>query len=406
MTAATREQREQLEHLERVKAWGGQPSGEPLTDNGPPAPELLPVVRILEGDAPTPPGMLVDDLVLDGDINLLAGGGGAFKSVVVLLIAICVALGRPVWDSLTVHRSGRVLLVCPEDGEAIVRMVLDAIIAGLNLDASDRATLRDRLVMVCDTKLVNLTTDTGLLRRTALEYEAVLVVLDPLRNLLVGADESDNSVASVCVDALRRDVCRLAGAAVLINAHIRKPSRDNGPDTTATVFDLRGASAWANGARLVFGASAQGNRVTLRGLKANRLKADLRHELLVEIEVDPDDKARWRSCTVADANAGARSEGYTPGIGRALNSNERSALGALDDTFEPGRLFSHSGWLTASGIASEGTFRHTKDRLIRAGLACAVPTGKRSPVGGAGYSYSLTDEGRSILASYPAGASI
>jgi len=372
----------------------------PTIPDAPTTPPLatLPIVRILEGQAPEPPGMMVDDLVLDGDVNLLAGFGSAYKSLIVLLIAISVALGRNVVGSLKVHRSGRVLLVCPEDGEAIVRMVLDAIILGLGLDATDRATIMDRLVMVPDTKLVNLTTDTGLLAGTAKEHGAVLVVLDPLRNLLGGADENDNGIAGATVDALRRDVCRGAGAAVLINAHARKPGKDNAPDTAPTIHEMRGASAWANGARLVFGASAQGNRVTLRALKANRLRADLRHEWVIEIDADPENKARWRCVTISDANAGAHSEAFTPGIGRDLNTNERTVLGCLNDQHEPNKRLSISTWKSDAGI-NPNTFKTVKERLLGVGLALAIPTGHKHRNGGTEYGYQITEPGRRALRS-------
>ena len=229
---------------ERERRTLGAPA--PAEDTEPrvgPVLEPFPVVRVLEGEAPEPPGVIVGDLLVDRDVNEWVGFGGAFKSVLALFAAVCVALGRPVFGTLEVRRPGAVLLVCPEDGQAAVRMMLDAIIEGMQLDDADRATLAERLVMVPDNALVNLLADTRRLMRTVQEHGAVLVLLDPLRNLLGGADENDNAVAGVCLDALRRDVCRDAGAGVLLNAHTRKPGKDAGPDTAATVHEMRGASA-------------------------------------------------------------------------------------------------------------------------------------------------------------------
>ena len=361
----------------------------------PPAPEPFPTVRVLEGAAPEPPGVIVDSLLVDRDLNLWAGHGGAFKSVVALHATVCVALGRPVFGTLEVRRPGAVLIVAPEDGQAAVRMMLDAIVCGMDLDATDRATLTDRLHMIPDDSLVNLLTDTRRLMRTAQEHGAVLVLLDPLRNLLgAGGDENDNAIAGLCLDVLRRDVCREAGAAVLLNAHTRKPGKDSGPDTSATVHELRGASAWAAGARLVFGVTNKAGRVTLSALKANRLRSDLRHELRLEILADPDLATRWRSVTVTDANAGARSDAFTPFFGRRLNENERSALRVLED--EPDSALSWSQWSKRSGLV-ERTFTNTKTRLTRAGLAESLPTTKRAVGGGFVHVYRITPTGRNAL---------
>jgi hypothetical protein len=365
---------------------------------GPPALEPFAVVRVLEGEAPDPPAVLVADLLVAADVNEWVGFGGAYKTVLALVTVVCVALGRDVFGSLTVRRSGPVLLVCPEDGQAAVRMMLDAIIEGLELDADDRARLAVRLVMVVDDAVVNLGTDTRKLMRTAQAHGAVLVLLDPLRNLLGGGDENDNALAGACLDALRRDVCREAGAAVLINHHSRKPGKDAGPDMGATAHDARGASAWIAGARLVFGVTAKGGRVTLRALKANRLRSDQRHELIVAIDADPENAAHWLSVTVTDANAGARSEGFTPGVGRDLNPNERATLAALDDAQEPNLRLSYSGWSDASGLKPD-TWKTVRARLLKGGLCDAIATGKKTRTGGAEYAYAITERGRRALAS-------
>jgi hypothetical protein len=360
--------------------------------------DSFPIVRVLEGTAPEPPALLVSDLLIDRDVNLWAGHGGAAKSVLALATTVCVALGRAVFGSLAVRRSGPVLLVVPEDGQAVVRMMLDAIIEGLGLDADERALCAERLVMVSDDSLVNLLRDTRRLRQTALKCHAVLVVLDPLRNLLGGEKEDSNDVAGACVDSLRRDVCRGAGAAVLVNHHNRKPGKDPGADTTASPHEARGAGAWANGARLVFSVTKKDGRITMTAAKANRIRSDICHELNLTIDADPENEAQWRTCTITDNNAGANSEALTPGIGRPLNQNERAALVCLDDRHEPDMRLAWSRWRDASGL-NENTFRSIKKRLLGAGLAIAMPTGRKNRNGGADYSYQITPEGRSALKS-------
>ena len=358
--------------------------------------EPLPTLRVMAGEAPEPPAVLAENLVVDADVNEWAGHGGAAKSVLALMLATAVALGRPVFGTLTVHRAGAVLIVAPEDGVAAVRMMLDAIAEGLSLDAAERATLIERLYIVPDSEAVNLCCDTGRLRDAAQACGAVLVILDPLRNLLGGADEIDNAIAGAVVDALRRDVCRGAGAACLILHHNRKPGRD-GLEAGPSVHDVRGGGAWAAGARLVFGVTKQGDHISLTALKANRLRSDLRHELQLAIEADPATPTRWLRCAVTDLNGGLGSESYTPGIARALTPNEQTALAALDDSQEPGARLSWTGWHKRSGLKDD-TFDRVKGRLISAGLASAENSGKRTPRCGTIYSYGITDTGRALLA--------
>jgi len=149
-----------------------------------------------------------------------------------------------------------------------------------------------------------------------------------------------------------------------------------------------------NGARLVLGVTKKAgqNHVTLTGLKANRLRADIRHELTLDIEADPTNPARWLSCRITDANAGATSESLTPGIGRSLNANELTALSCLDDRHEPGKRLSWSRWRDESGL-NPNTFKTIKDRLLTAQLVAAVPTGKKTRNNCPEYCYHITPAG-------------
>lgn len=361
------------------------------------APRPFPVVRVLEGVPITPPAVQVANLILDRDLNLWTGHGGAGKTVLLYLTAIGVVLGTPIFGALAVHRSGPVLLVIPEDGQAAARMILDAIVEGLALDTTQTQVLAEQLVMISDDVEVKITADTSRLGATAREHGAVMVILDPLSNLLGGASERDEDIATVVSAALRRDVCRGAGATVLLSHHFRKPGKElGGGETIVTVHDARGSGAWMNSARLGFGVAKKGQRITMTCLKSNRLRSDIRHELDLEIVGDPANKAHWLSCRVTDANVGASSEALTPGIGRELNANERAALGCLDDQHEPDKRLSWSTWRDDSGL-NPNTFKSVKDRLLDAGLAAAIPTGRKTRSGGPEYGYQLTANGRHAL---------
>ena len=410
--------REEREHVDLVNARARKTVGRPIAsvpradgdvgaERGPiPAPEPFAAKRILEGEAPMPPAMLIDRLLLGRDVNILGGPGGVGKTLVLLMLAASVALGLPAFGSLAVQWSGPVLLVCPEDGEAFVRMALEAICAGLELDDAQRAQLRDRLTMIADDELVNLSTDVNRLKHTVLAAGAVLLVLDPLRNLLPGGEEMNNDLAGQVLDQVRRAICREANCTVAISHHHRKRSRDQDTEAASTIEDLRGASGWGNGARMVYVVSKSdaSNVIRLTCVKANRLRAaDLRHELTLAIVASPGNAAHWTSVTLADANAGIDSVAYTPGLARPLTTNEKAALSALDDAQEPGMRFSWSQWVASSGLAKD-TFRNVKDRLLKAGLATAVATGKRTRGGGAGYVYCVSDLGRTFLAGHRIGA--
>jgi AAA domain len=369
--------------------------GEGVIDDGV---KPFPVVHVLSGEAPDPPALLVSDLLVDRDINLWTGHGAAGKTVLALMTATCVAIGRSVFGSLPVLRSGPVLLVLPEDGQTVARMMLDAIIAGLGLDDYELELAAKRLIMVTDETVVNLVRDTRRLKKTAIENNAVFVALDPLRNVIGGEPENDNDLAGDCIAALRRDVCRGAGAALLLTHHHRKPGKDFVADTAASPHETRGAGAWANSSRLVFSIAKKDSRLTMTATKSNRLRSDIRHELTLTIDADPENKADWRTCIVTDSNAGGSSETLTAGKGRALNQNELAALACLSDEHEPEKRVSWSAWRDDSGL-NPNTFRSVKTRLLDAGLVAALPTGRKNRNGGADYSYQITDAGRLALKS-------
>lgn len=353
-------------------------------------------VPILAGEPKPPPAVLVEKVIIERDINAIVAHGGSAKSTIALHIAVCVAVGRDVFGTRSVTRSGPVLLVCPEDGEASVRMILDATVEAMELSEQDRELLSERLHMVTDDETVSITQDTSRLAATVRQHGAILVLLDPLGILLAGEPENDNDVAQSTLNALRRDVCRGENCTILLTHHNRKPGR--GDIGEATVYDTRGASGWVNGCRLVWTGEKRDELITLRGGKTNLLKPGERHELRLEIEPYPDNDARWFKCSVTDANRGATSTSLTAGIGRAINENERRALAALDDQHEPDMRLSHSRWKDDSGITSGNTFKDVKKRLLDAGLIVAETTGRRNPNGrNPIYRYGIADPGRQAL---------
>lgn len=354
--------------------------------------ELLPIHYVLAHKPPPAPAELVADTLLADDVNLWVGHGGHAKSTAALHVALCVASDRPAFGTQRVARAGRVLLVVPEDGAGPVHMMLSALCAGLGVRPQD---VQHNLAMIAEDYTLALPRDARRLGVTAREFGAVLVVIDPKRDVLGGADENDAATAQAVVGSLRQYVCRTAGASVLLLDHLRKPER--GTDAAATVHDVRGSGSWTQAARLVFAVSKRGNRVTLQAVKANRRRADLRHEVDLHVEAHEENAALWTLARITNANAGATSEALTPGVGRALNDNERAALEALDDRHEPGLRLSWSSWHSRSGIASANTFKGVRGRLLDAQLAEASATGRKTRNGSSEYSYGITPAGRAQL---------
>jgi hypothetical protein len=355
----------------------------------------LPAPFLLEGDTPPPVREHVEQMLIANDVNLFAGPGGSGKSTVLQHVAACVAIGRPVFGTLRVHQAGPVLLVVPEDGFAVVRVGMEAIIEALNPTDVERATLAKHLRIVPDQIEVGLPRDARKLGYTVAETGAVLLLLDPLANLIGDQDENARGVATLVISALREHVCRAALCTVLMSHHTRKPPKERGtsdPDRN----DVSGNSGWVNGSRAVWGVTKKGNRITLASWKANRTRGDGRHELDLEVETDPENKAHWLRCDLRDANAGATSEALTPGVGRSLNANELAALTVLDDQHEPGLRLSFSQWCKRSGI-NDRTFQDVRTRLLSAGLADAFGTGKKARSGAPEFVYSITADGRRVL---------
>lgn len=370
----------------------------------PPAPEPFPLLAFLEGDPPPPPLLHVERLLLAENFNLFAGPKGSGKSPALLTVAVSIALGVPCFGTLSVNRAGPVVLVVPEDGQDFARTAVDAIVVGLGLAPEERALLSKRLKLIPDTVRMDLVRDVRRLRQTVQGFGAVALILDPMKRLLPGSDENDNSLADLVAGELLSEICRGASCTIAAAMHDRKPGRDDA-DADPSMHSIRGASAWYAAARMVFKVSQQtaSHTIRLHCVAANRVRPDDQHHALrLAITSKPGNPAAWTSCAVTDLDDGA-SVSLAPGIGRHLKANEREALHALQNSAEGPLLY--TAWMKRSGIL-ERTFDNVRARLLRAGLASALPTGKRTPGGGSQMAFSITPTGRNALLDGSAGAEI
>ena len=365
-----------------------------------PAPEQFLVRHILQGAAPAPPQQQVDGLLPDADIAFMGGPPGVGKTLVAAAIAFGVTLGVPVFGSCQVRRQCPTLLVNGEDGEAVMRMILDAFTAGADLGTSERILLGAQLAMVADDELVNLATNVGRLAETVRATGAGLLIIDPLINALPSGDEWNNDRAGSICDEVRRRICRPFSCTVLVTHHHRKRGRDQDSDA-ASLEDLRGASAWGAAARVVYAVSKTDETIRLTCTKANRGKpAAMCHDLTLAIESDADNPAAWTSCTLLEEDTeGTAALSATM---RALTANERRALRALNDA-EDGEQLAYGAWARRCDVP-ERSFDRCRAALVKAGYAVSVATGSRARNGSPVHVYSITTEGRNAL--LPGGARV
>lgn len=362
-------------------------------------PEPFPTVNFLEGEPAPPPLLHVERLLLAENLNLFAGPKGSGKSPVLLTLAVHVALGTPCFGTLSVNRAGPVVLVVPEDGQDFARTACDAIAHGLGLTPEERALLTQRLVCVPDTIRMDLVRDVRQLRRTMEDFGAVALVLDPMKRLLPGSDENDNSLADLVAGDLLYEIGRGAACTIVAAMHDRKPSRDEA-DADPSMHSIRGASAWYSAARMIFKVSQNTSARTIRlhCVAANRVRPDEQHHTLrLAITARPNNPAAWTSCALTDVDDGL-STSLTPGVGRPLKESERAALHVLED--EPDTALSWSAWRSRAGLP-ERTFTRCKMRLQKAGLAESLASGKRAPGGGEIRVYKITPAGRNALLGDP-----
>jgi hypothetical protein len=354
---------------------------------------------LLDSAPPPPPQAQISNLTFVGEITLDGAAGGDGKGVVEISMAIHTILGTPVFGTLEVKRPGVVALIMPEDGEAVLWNRIYAVARGMGLTAADvHERLRPHLwVWPDDEPLPNLA-DAGVVADLGADLRAVQPVLligDPLSHLIAGEDENNQRIATAVCDNLKRFIARPMNTAVWLSGHTRKPDRSNGA-AAATGFDFKGSVGWRNGGRALFIQTKNADRITIALEKANWLPPELRHELRLEIEANPENAADWISCRLTDANYGAASIALTPGVGRALNANELALLDALNDDHEPGKHFSWAELKRVCG--SEDSTKSVKTRLLEFRLIEAHVV--REKAKRKWYDYTLSDAGRDARASH------
>lgn len=271
-----------LAQLEQLIEATPPTTAEELSDT----PGALPrAVRLLDAPEPEPLTWAVESLWVAGEIGLLVGDGGSFKSTAALAMAGAMAGGYPVWGKFAAAQRPA-LIVSAEDSISVVLMRLRALIRGHGWDAT-RVLANLHVVATPDATLSDPRWQDHLLRE-AERVSAGMVVLDPWADL-IGGDENSNSDARPVIKWARR-LGAETGAAVPIVHHAGKQGQDK-----RALDRIRGASALPSGARTILFFEFQPTGVLVEHLKMSRAPKLESFVLTRKIESDPANRALWTS---------------------------------------------------------------------------------------------------------------
>ena len=246
-----------------------------LSASEPPKPEPL-LKPVSVGDVLTlpspPPAFVWDGYLPRGEVALLGAHGGTGKSTIALMLAVCAALGRPLFGVDTV--CCKAVFVSLEDGAHVVRHRLAHICKTWGIDPE---LLRDRLFIVdgtehpelftAETRAAGATTATYTeLHKLVQSVGAGLVVVDNASDAF-GGDEIQRRQVRAFMRALA-EVARLTDCAVLLLAHVDKQTSRNRAAAGGEAYS--GSTAWHNSARSrLFLTRGEDGLLTLEHQKSN-----------------------------------------------------------------------------------------------------------------------------------------
>jgi putative DNA primase/helicase len=226
------------------------------------------------GDADKPLPHVVDKWIPTDEVTLLAGHGGSGKSLVALILAVCVALGLPFAGLATKQAS--VLFYSAEDGKRVLLKRLHRICNALKIDVAD---LKGKLHLLDASDL-----DSALHQeqraggKIVLETPKLAELADLVRRLDAGLVVIDNASDAYDDDEIKRPRVRAfirslrtkiarPGRAVLLLAHVNKVSAIN--KKAAGTEDYSGSTAWHNSVRSRLSLTSEGDMLTVEHAKAN-----------------------------------------------------------------------------------------------------------------------------------------
>lgn len=207
------------------------------------------VLDVLTNPSP-PPEFVWDGYIPRGVVTLLGAHGGTGKSTIALMLAVCVALGRPLFGAEV--EPCKVLLVSLEDSGSIARHRLAHICKFWGIDP---LALLGVLHIVDGTEYPELfsttnhgppfLTDTYKEMRTIVQTDAIGLVIVDNASDAYGGDEIKRRQVRAFIRALEK-VIKPTNAACLLLAHVDKSTSKN---RKAEGEGYSGSTAWHNSAR-------------------------------------------------------------------------------------------------------------------------------------------------------------
>lgn len=234
------------ERRARRPAFGGRAPRD--TTPGPSLPVRLDLAA-LSASEPARPRFIVDEMLPVGYATLFAGDGGTGKSALALYLAVCVALGRPVWGMPTVRVP--VMFLSFEDRADVLHWRLAHITRHLGITIADLAGHLHLLDGV-DVNATLFAFDPRKGREVTGLYEWVSDQIEATGSRLLVVDGiSDVNAASeidrAAVKSFVRTMAQLTGpdGAVLLIGHVDKSAARNGD----TRQGYSGSTSWNNSVR-------------------------------------------------------------------------------------------------------------------------------------------------------------
>jgi AAA domain len=286
MTVPDRRRDEYAESLTQLVA-------EPrLADRGNATP-LPRAIRAIDAPPQPPIEWLVEDLWTKGDIGLIVGDGGAFKSSAALHMAAAIAGGYSVFGRFR-SQQRPVLIVSAEDSAGVILMRLEAFIVGQGWDRT-RVLSNIHFFASDEVSLTNVRWQAHLLAE-AKRLDAGFVILDPMAELIDGDENSNTDVRPVI--KFVRSLTSATGASVAVVHHAGKA----GPEKR-TLDRIRGASALASAARVILFFEFKPEGVRVENLKMSRAERLEPFVLQRTIEHQQGNRAMWTAASLGYANA-------------------------------------------------------------------------------------------------------
>lgn len=233
---------------------------------------------------------IVQDLFTSGDVGLVVGDGGSFKSSAALHIAAAVAGGNKAFGRFETVGPAPVLICSAEDPGAVIQMRLEAFVRGHDWSRINT------LMNVHYFALAGIRLKDARWKRHLVDVvdriEPAMVVLDPFVDLSGLEEENSNSEASTIM-GYARELARRSQAAIVFVHHANKAGEGR------TQSRIRGAGSIANASRgtLFFEFTEAG--VLVEQLKMTYAEKIPPFMLERHIESQPTNKAVWISARLS-----------------------------------------------------------------------------------------------------------